>query len=164
MANENSMTLGGAFPVITFDSLPSGMEKGNKGRVERTKYDWGSIGPKQGIKVPGDKYMSAASSANTFSKAYPLDDAAQKKLTAHLRGRVAQAQKAYEADPANADKPWTEAMAKAVKPSDDFLHEHSRVFRTQAVTDDKGQIIRTKGFETRSGQKLADEYYIIRTN
>lgn len=165
MANENStMNLGGAFPVITFDKLPAGMEGGGKGRTERTKYDWGSLKPKQGILVPGDKYMSAASSANSFSKQYPLDETAQKKLEAHLRGRISQAQKAYEATEEAKTKPWTDAMAKAVKPSDDFLATHSRTFRTQAVTDEQGKIVRTKALETKSGQKLADSYYIIRTN
>ncbi len=158
------MNLGGAFPVITFDKLPAGMEGGSRGRSERTKYDWGSLKPKQGIKVPGDKYMSASSSASNFARTYPLDDEAKKRLDAHMRGRIAQAQKAYEADPENKDKPWTEAMAKQVKPSDEFMQKHARVFSTRAVADENGTVSRSKGFVTGSGQKLADEYWIIRTN
>lgn len=161
---DTTINLGGSFPVVKFDQLPSGMEKG-KGRIGRTKYDWGVLGIKEGYTVPGNIYSSAQSSATTFAKNHPFDDDQQKKLDAHMRGRKLSALKAFKKEIEEAgqtwdDALWTEEKEKAVTPDPDFLKENTRVFASVAVRDGKGKLIKTKGYG-KNGE-LADQYHIIR--
>ena len=160
---DTALNLGGAFPVIKFDQLPSGMDKG-RGRIGRTKYDWGAMGVKEGIKVPGDVYASAQSSATNFAKNHPFDEDQKKKFDAHMRGRIAAALKAFKKEVEESGKEWsddlwTEERIKAVKPDEDFMNGNTRMFSSTAVRDESGKPIKTKGL----AGGLADEYYIIRT-
>jgi len=97
MATMKTAAIAPAFPTVKVDVLPSGMGKVVGKPRERNNYDWGGKGVKEGITVPGDKYMSASSSAQTFAKTYPHDDKQAAAIARHIASKLAKA-KAEAAD------------------------------------------------------------------
>ena len=166
---DTTVNLAGAFPIIKFDTLPSGMEM-SRGRSGRTIYDWGKLGLKEGILVDGMKYNSAQSSATNFAANHPFDEEQEKKLKKHLSGRVLAAKNAFKAEveakgETFTDEMWTEEHAAKVQPDPEWVKNNCRMFSSLAVRGDDGKITKSKGYMT-GGKKpteLADQYYIIRT-